>query len=94
MPSGGSLVLKLKSLCIVDGDSSVVEDLAQDILKLPGTVPESEVFNYVNANLESLAMKLALASHLSSTKDGHVKNWSAKSPCTTAILTYSLAKLA
>jgi hypothetical protein len=65
---------KLRSLCIVDGDSSIAEDPAQDIIKLPGSVPESEVFNYVNANPESLAMKLAVALHLSSTKDEHVKN--------------------
>jgi hypothetical protein len=65
---------KLKSMCIVDGDSSVAEDHAQSVLKLPGAVPESEVFNYVNANLESLSMKLAVALHLSSTKDEHVKS--------------------
>jgi hypothetical protein len=37
-------------------------------------VPESELFIYVNANLKSLAMKLAVALHLSSTKDEHVKS--------------------
>ena len=72
--SNPSIFGKLKSLCVVDGDSPVAEDLAQNIIKLPGSVPESEVFNYVNANLESLAMKLAVALHLSSTKDEHVKN--------------------
>jgi AAA domain, putative AbiEii toxin, Type IV TA system len=65
---------KLKSLCIVDGDSSVSEDLGQGIVKLPGKAPELEVFNYVNSNLDTLAMQLAVALHLSSTKDGHVKN--------------------
>lgn len=64
---------KLKSLCIVDGDSSVAEDQAQGILKLPGQVPESEVFNYVNSNLDTLAMKLAVALHLSAAKEEHVK---------------------
>lgn len=63
---------KLKSLCIVDGDSSVAEDQAEGIIKLPGQVPESEIFNYVNSNLDTLAMRLAVALHLSSTKEEHV----------------------
>ena len=58
----------------MDGDSSVPEDLAQGVLKLPGQVPESQVFNYVNSNLDTLAMRMAVALHLSSTKDEHVKN--------------------
>jgi len=64
----------LKSLCILDGDSSEREDLGKSILKLPGQVPESEVFNYVNSNLDPLAMKLAVALHLSPDKESHVKN--------------------
>lgn len=55
----------LKSRCVLDGDSSKPEDLQGGVLKLPGQVPESVVFNYVKDNIDGLAMKLAIAVHLS-----------------------------
>lgn len=57
-------VEKLKSICILDGDSSKNEDTAKGVVKLPGTVPESQVFDFVRGNISSLAMKLAIALHL------------------------------
>jgi hypothetical protein len=64
---------KLKSVCIVDGNSKVQEDITHGVLKLPGDVPEAEVFNYVRANIDKLAMELAVALHLSTEKDAWVK---------------------
>ena len=64
---------KLKSMCIVDGDSDVSEDQNNGIIRLPGGKPESEIFNYVNSNIDTLAMKLAVALHLPSAKESQVK---------------------
>ena len=64
---------RLKSICILDGNSSKQEEVAEGILKLPGQIPESEIFNFVNTNLDDLSMKLAVALHLPSNKDEHVK---------------------
>jgi hypothetical protein len=64
---------KLKSICIVDGDSKVQEDIAAGIIKLPGSAPENEVFNYVRTNINSLSMKLAVGLHLTAEKDKKVK---------------------
>jgi hypothetical protein len=69
-----SLQGKLKSLCILDGDSTQPEDVAGGVLKLPGAVPESEVFNYVNLNIDTLAMKLAVGLHMSASKETHVRS--------------------
>jgi predicted ATPase len=64
---------KLKSICILDGDSSRSEDLDRGIIKLPGTVPEAEVFNYVVANIDELCMRLAVGLHLQPEQEGRVK---------------------
>lgn len=64
---------KLKSVCVLDGDSTIDEDLQNGVIKLPGAKPENVVFNYVRANIETLAMQLAVALHLSTEKDAAVK---------------------
>jgi len=64
---------KLKSLCILDGDSVIPEDISNNVIKLPGKAPETEVFNYVHANIETKSMILAAGMHLSPTRDGFVK---------------------
>jgi hypothetical protein len=64
---------KLKSLCLLDGDSSHSEDLSKDVVKLPGKQPESEIFNYVHANIDTLSMQLAVGLHLSAEKDALVR---------------------
>jgi len=65
----------IKSLCILDGDSSIEIDESNNIIKLPGTSsPESEVFNYVKHNIDSLSMILTAALHLQTEKEAHVKN--------------------
>lgn len=46
-----------KSLCVIDGDSRQADDATAGILRLPGTVPELEVFDYVRGRLgEELAV--------------------------------------
>ena len=64
----------LKSLCILDGNSQKDEDLPNGIIKLPGQVPESEVFEFVRSNLASLSMKLAVGLHLSPEKETWVRD--------------------
>ncbi len=68
-----SINTKLKSLCILDGDSSQEADPESNVIKLPGAVPEAEVFNYVHSNIASLSMLLAAGLHLSPEKDEFVK---------------------
>lgn len=65
---------KLNSVCVLDGDSSIPEDLTASVIKLPGKMPESEVFNYVHGNIATLSMKLAVALHLPASQEEHVKN--------------------
>lgn len=65
---------KLKSLCLLDGDSSKEEDLDGGVMKLPGEMPESEVFNYVRDNISTLSMRLAVALHLPPEKESVVKS--------------------
>jgi hypothetical protein len=65
---------KMRSICILDGDADVEENLAEGVIKLPGKKPESEVFNYVNSNIDILAMKLAVALHLPASSDVHVRD--------------------
>jgi hypothetical protein len=65
---------KLKSLCILDGNSTKAEDLDCGVIKLPGGAPESEVFSYVHDNIDTLSMRLAVALHLNPQKERHVKN--------------------
>lgn len=56
--------IQFSSMCILDGDSSQAENPGRDILKLPGQVPESTVFNYVSENIEALAALVTVACHL------------------------------
>jgi AAA15 family ATPase/GTPase len=64
---------KLRSMCILDGDSSKNEDLASGIVKLSGQVPEATVFDFVRDNIDTLSMRLAVAMHLSPDKELTVK---------------------
>ena len=64
---------KLKSLCILDGDSSKEENHEEGVVKLPGEMPEAEVFNYVRNNIDTLSMRLAVALHLPPEKELKVK---------------------
>jgi predicted ATPase len=64
---------RMKSVCVLDGDSQKNADEANGIIKLPGTVPESEVFNYVASNISELSMRLAVALHLQPEAEGRVK---------------------
>jgi hypothetical protein len=48
---------KYRSLCIIDGDSSQIEDQEKGIFRLPGTQPESQVFNEV---LDAAPMDIAI----------------------------------
>ena len=64
---------KLKSLCLLDGDSTKAEAVDEGVIKLPGEMPEAEVFNYVRNNIYSLSMRLAVALHLPAEKETKVK---------------------
>jgi hypothetical protein len=68
-----ALVNLISSICILDGNSSRNQDIASGIIKLPGSVPESEVFDYVRANIHTEAMKLAIALHLPPESDARVQ---------------------
>jgi hypothetical protein len=68
-----SLTDRLGSVCILDGNSTKAEDLDNGIIKLPGDMPEAEVFNYVRNDIENLSMKLAVSLHLSPEKETYVK---------------------
>jgi predicted ATPase len=68
-----SISKKLKSICILDGNSQKPEDEGAGVLKLPGQIPEAEVFNYVAANIDALSMRLAVALHLQPEQEGRVK---------------------
>lgn len=57
----------------MDGNSTLSVDPNNGVIKLPGDVPESEVFNFVRENVASLAMQLAVALHLSPEKDSAVR---------------------
>lgn len=64
---------KLKSVCILDGNSSVMANESDGVKKLPGRMPEAEIFDYVHSNIETLAMRLAVGLHFSPEKDGWIK---------------------
>ncbi|MBR0945559.1 ATP-dependent endonuclease [Bradyrhizobium liaoningense] len=68
-----AIAKKLKSICILDGDSPKPADENAGVIKLPGQAPESEVFNYVASNIEVLSMKLAVALHLQPEQEERVK---------------------
>jgi AAA15 family ATPase/GTPase len=63
----------LKSVCVLDGDSTKAEDLAAGVLKLAGTKPEHVIFNYVRHHIEQLSMQLAVALHLSTERESAVR---------------------
>ena len=64
---------KIKSLCILDGDSEHDAAPEKNVIKLPGQIPEAEVFNYVHQHIESLSMVLAAGLHLPPERDSDVK---------------------
>lgn len=64
----------LNSICVLDGDSSVKEYVDAGVFKLPGACPETEVFNYVHRNIDTLSMKLAVGLHHPPEKDEFVKS--------------------
>ncbi len=49
------------AICLLDGDSKQKEDIAKGILRLPGSNPESYVFDQVLAKLDEKAGELAVA---------------------------------
>jgi hypothetical protein len=51
-----SIKEKIKSICILDGDTSIQPDPDKNVIKLPGNAPEVEVFDYVKENIETLSM--------------------------------------
>lgn len=57
-------VQRLKSICILDGNSNIPENMEMGVIKLPGVMPESEVFNFVSNSIADLSLKLAVALHL------------------------------
>jgi predicted ATPase len=65
---------RLKSLCILDGDSSKEEDIDKGVIKLPGAKPENVIFNYVRNNISELSMKMAVALHVSPEKEAAVRS--------------------
>ncbi len=71
--SNPALAGKLKSLCILDGDSSKEENIEAGVIKLPGANPESVVFNYVRSDISTLGMKMAVALHISPEKEIRVR---------------------
>lgn len=44
------------------------------MIRLPGQMPESEVFNFVSGSIDDLAMQLAVALHLTVEKEKRVKD--------------------
>jgi len=64
---------RLKSICVLDGDSEFGEDLDGGVIKLPGNAPESEVFDYVRDNIGALSMQLAVALHLPTDAEAKVR---------------------
>lgn len=64
----------LKSICILDGNCQLSENIEGGVIKLPGSTPESEIFDFVAGQIDILAMKLAVGFHLSSEKDKIVTN--------------------
>lgn len=51
---------KVKSICIIDGDSRQVEDPDKLVFRLPGEAPELHVFDEVSDKLEDCAPILAV----------------------------------
>ena len=53
--------IQFHSMCLIDGDSKQNDDEAQWIFRLPGSVPESTVFNAVLSNLKNNIALLTVA---------------------------------
>jgi hypothetical protein len=64
---------RLQSIAILDGNSEKVANEEEGVIKLPGGVPEDEVFNYVRGEIGNLSMRLAVGLHLSPEKDSLVR---------------------
>ena len=60
--------ISFQSLCIIDGDSQQTEDKDSGIIRLPGSQPETEVFNNIYIRLDDNLAILTVSCHL-----GHEK---------------------
>jgi hypothetical protein len=67
-----SPAIKFKSLCIIDGDSEQNEDEENGIIRLPGEMPESTIFNHVAMNIDKLAPLLTVACHQDISQQSYV----------------------
>lgn len=65
--------ISITSMAILDGDSDKPEEPEDGVFKLPGSVPEAAVFDYVRTNIATLSMQLAVAMHLSPEKEAMVR---------------------
>jgi len=65
--------VETESLCYIDGDSGQEENQDQGVFRLPGQMPESTIFSYVEANLDRLAAVLTVACHLEPAAQERVK---------------------
>ncbi|MGE0084878.1 MAG: AAA family ATPase [Desulfococcaceae bacterium] len=70
------------SLCVLDGDSSEEADEDRGIYKLPGTMPETEIFNYVHNNITSFLAVLTASLHIPLGRQDLVANVLKKVSCT------------
>lgn len=68
-----AVVSRLQSIAVLDGNSEKVANEEDGVIKLPGGVPEDEVFNHVRGDIGNLSMRLAVALHLSPEKDSLVR---------------------
>jgi hypothetical protein len=55
--------VKTKPLCLLDGDSSIPEDILNGVIKLPGSQPESYIYNYCLEKLHIGAAMLSAMCH-------------------------------
>ena len=68
-----SPAVKFQSLCIIDGNSEQKDDPVNRIIRLPGAMPESPVYNYIAENIATLAPKLTVACHLDISEQARVR---------------------
>ncbi|WP_338669775.1 AAA family ATPase [Pseudodesulfovibrio methanolicus] len=61
-----------KSLCIVDGDSAVNEDVDEWIFRLAGEQPERTIYQYILDNVDEHAAVLAVSLHKSPDEQAYV----------------------
>lgn len=62
-----------QSACIIDGDSQQKEDESKNIFRLPGNIPEREVFDEVYKHIDNDITKLTVACQLSSTQQSEFR---------------------